>query len=217
MTRSIFCLQVSLALILLSFLHAFGVLAWYVDQLAADPVRIATITLAYPLVAWAAIRAVRSIGGDGMFGAVVMAVSLGGMHLALQGWWSYARGGMAIEETYSASLPMSGAVMIGLSVTMLSYCLAAHAGRKRKFIDALAVFVVAMSALHGASMFLVQIHAEQVERAASLDRLQAEIQQHIKDARATLDEADRVQLEALASGDGKEGIQPSAGTPSTDP
>lgn len=202
MTRNIFCLLASLVLILLSFLHAFGVLAWYGDVLAADPVRIATITLAYPVVAWAAVRAVRSTGGDGLFGAIVMAVSLGGM---------------AIYETYSAALPMSGAVMIGLSVTMLSYCLAAHAGRKRKFVDALAVFVVAMSAFHGTSMFLVQIRAEHVERAASLDRLQAEIQQQIKDAQATLDEVGRIQLEAPASGDGKEGIQPSAGTPATDP
>jgi hypothetical protein len=217
MTRNIFCLLASLVLLLLSFLHAFGVLAWYGDQLAADPVRVATITLAYPLVAWAAVRAVRSTGGDGLFGAIVMAVSLGGMHLALQGWWSYSRGGMAIDETYSAALPMSGAVMIILSVTLLSYCLAAHAGRKRKFIDAFAVFLVAMSAFHGASMFLVQIHAEHVERAASLDRLQAELQQQIKDAKATLDEVGRIQFDVPASGDGKEGIQPSAGIPATDP
>jgi hypothetical protein len=124
---------------------------------------------------------------------------------------------MAIDETYSAALPMSGAVMIILSVTLLSYCLAAHAGRKRKFIDAFAVFLVAMSAFHGASMFLVQIHAEHVERAASLDRLQAELQQQIKDAKATLDEVGRIQFDVPASGDGKEGIQPSAGIPATDP
>jgi hypothetical protein len=191
MTRNVVCLLASLVLILLSFLHAFGVLAWYGDQLAADPVRIATITLAYPLVAWAVVRAVRSTDGDGLFGAFVMVASLAGMHLALQGWWSYSRGGMALDEKYSAALPASGAVAIILSVTLLSYCLAAHAGRKRRFVDAFAVFLVAMSAFQGASMFFIQIRAEHINSAAVLAQTKAEIEQQIRDAQATLDESDR--------------------------
>lgn len=191
MTRNIFCLLASLVLILLSFLHAFGVLAWYGDELAADPVRIATITLAYPLVAWAAVRAVRSTDGDGLFGAVVMAVSLGGMHLALQGWWSYSQGGMALDEKFSVDLPASGAAAILLSVTLLSYCLAAHVGGKRRFIDAFAVFLVAMSTFHGASMFLVQFRAEHVNRNAAFERKKAEIEQQIKYVQTTFDKSER--------------------------
>jgi hypothetical protein len=191
MTRNVVCLLASLVLILLSFLHAFGALAWWSELLAADPVRIGTITLAYPLVAWAVVRAVRSTGGDGLFGAFVMAASLAGMHLALQGWWSYSRGGMALDEKYSAALPASGAVAIILSVTLLSYCLAAHAGRKRRFVDAFAVFLVAMSAFQGASMFFIQIRAEHINSAAVLAQTKAEIEQQIRDAQATLDESDR--------------------------
>lgn len=188
MTRNVFCLLTSLVLILLSFLHAFGALAWYGEQFAADPVRIGTITLAYPIIAWAVVRAVRSTDGDGMFGMFVMLFSLGGMHLALQGWWSYSRGGMALDEEYSAALPMSGAVMIILSVSLLSYCLAAHAGRKRRFIDAFAVFLVAMSVFHGLSMFAIQLRAEEVYNAGAVDRLQAEAERLMKEAQGVLDD-----------------------------
>jgi hypothetical protein len=202
MTRSAFCVLTSLVLIILSFLHAFGVLAWYGDQFAADPARIGTITLAYPLIAWAVVRAVRSTDGDGLFGAFVMAVALGGMHLALEGWWSYSRGGMAIDEEYTAALPISGAVMIVLSVTLLSYCLAAHVGRKRRLVDALAVFLVAMSAFQGVSMFFIQLHAEHVYNEAASARLRAEIDQQLKDARAALDESGRAlqEIEDLTTG-----------------
>jgi cell division protein FtsB len=202
MTRSAFCVLTSLVLIILSFLHAFGVLAWYGDQFAADPARIGTITLAYPLIAWAVVRAVRSTDGDGLFGAFVMAVALGGMHLALEGWWSYSRGGMAIDEEYTAALPISGAVMIVLSVTLLSYCLAAHVGRKRRLVDALAVFLVAMSAFQGVSMFFIQLHAEHVYNEAASARLRAEIEQQLKDAQAALDESGRAlqEIEDLTTG-----------------
>ncbi len=187
MTRNVFCLLTSLVLILLSFLHAFGALAWYGEQFAADPVRIGTITLAYPIIAWAVVRAVRSTGGDGLFGALVMVASLGGMHLALQGWWSYSRGGMALDEEYSAALPVSGALMIVLSVTVMSYCLAAHAGRKRKFMDAFAVFLVVMSTFQGASMFFIQLHAVHVYEEGEMARLDAEIQKDLDDTRTALD------------------------------
>lgn len=202
MTRSAFCVLTSLVLIILSFLHAFGVLAWYGDQFAADPARIGTITLAYPLIAWAVVRAVRSTDGDGLFGAFVMAVALGGMHLALEGWWSYSRGGMAIDEEYTAALPISGAVMIVLSVTLLSYCLAAHVGRKRRLVDALAVFLVAMSAFQGVSMFFIQLHAEHVYNEAASARLRAVIDQQLKDAQAALDESGRAlqEIEDLTTG-----------------
>jgi hypothetical protein len=202
MTRSAFCVLTSLVLIILSFLHAFGVLAWYGDQFAADPARIGTITLAYPLIAWAVVRAVRSTDGDGLFGAFVMAVALGGMHLALEGWWSYSRGGMAIDEEYTAALPISGAVMIVLSVTLLSYCLAAHVGRKRRLVDALAVFLVAMSAFQGVSMFFIQLHAEHVYNEAASARLRAVIDQQLKDAQAALDESGRAlqKIEDLTTG-----------------
>jgi hypothetical protein len=202
MTRSAFCVLTSVFLIVLSFLHAFGVLAWYGDQFAADPARIGTITLAYPLVAWAVVRAVRSTDGDGLFGAFVMAVALGGMHLALEGWWSYSRGGMAIDGEYTAALPISGAVMIVLSVTLLSYCLAAHVGRKRRLVDALAVFLVAMSAFQGISMFFIQLHAEHVYNEAASARLRAEIEQQLKDAQAALDESGRAlqEIEDLTTG-----------------
>jgi hypothetical protein len=202
MTRSAFCVLTSVVLIILSFLHAFGVLAWYGDQFAADPARIGTITLAYPLVAWAVVRAVRSTDGDGLFGAFVMAVALGGMHLALEGWWSYSWGGMAIDGEYTAALPISGAVMIVLSVTLLSYCLAAHVGRKRRLVDALAVFLVAMSAFQGVSMFFIQLHAEHVYNEAASARLRAEIEQQLKDAQAALDESGRAlqEIEDLTTG-----------------
>jgi hypothetical protein len=202
MTRSAFCVLTSVFLIVLSFLHAFGVLAWYGDQFAADPARIGTITLAYPLVAWAVVRAVRSTDGDGLFGAFVMAVALGGMHLALEGWWSYSRGGMAIDGEYTAALPISGAVMIVLSVTLLSYCLAAHVGRKRRLVDALAVFLVAISAFQGISMFFIQLHAEHVYNEAASARLRAEIEQQLKDAQAALDESGRAlqEIEDLTTG-----------------
>jgi cell division protein FtsB len=202
MTRSAFCVLTSVVLIILSFLHAFGVLAWYGDQFAADPARVGTITLAYPLVAWAVVKAVRSTDGDGLFGAFVMAVALGGMHLALEGWWSYSRGGMAIDGEYTAALPISGAGMIVLSVTLLSYCLAAHVGRKRRLVDALAVFLVAMSAFQGVSMFFIQLHAEHVYNEAASARLRAEIEQQLKDAQAALDESGRAlqEIEDLTTG-----------------
>jgi hypothetical protein len=202
MTRSAFCVLTSVVLIILSFLHAFGVLAWYGDQFAADPARVGTITLAYPLVAWAVVRAVRSTDGDGLFGAFVMAVALGGMHLALEGWWSYSRGGMAIDGEYTAALQISGAGMIVLSVTLLSYCLAAHVGRKRRLVDALAVFLVAMSAFQGVSMFFIQLHAEHVYNEAASARLRAEIEQQLKDAQAALDESGRAlqEIEDLTTG-----------------
>jgi hypothetical protein len=189
MSRSSLCLATSLALILLSFLYAFGGLAWYGEQLSADPARIGAITLSYPIIAWAVMKAVRGTGSDALYRALFMVVALGAMHMALQGWWMLFRDGKSMTG-YGSAIPTSGGLTIAASIALASFCFAWHAFGRRKQSDVVAVSLVVMVVLQGLAVLALDTHARELHRTREFARLDAEIQQNLDDANASLERTD---------------------------
>lgn len=179
MTRNaLFCLAISFALVALSFSYSFGALSWYADKFSSDPLGTSIISVGYPVVLWAVIRMVVDIHDHeedlGAFAVVFGWFSLfvpGGMHFALLGWLDFFRSGLTITGDSTVSIPVAGAVMIILSVTLTSYCVASHIARRRNDLNGVAAFVLCMSMLHGLAMIFVQSHALPIHVSAQTERL----------------------------------------------